>query len=243
MARVKRSWSGDGLVEGKVVPAGDLFPGEVRISFPARPGPEPRTPGMARLMWRHHGPFIRPFLLIGALWLDAAAAHDTSTLAVRLLLTAGPAAIAAWRVSRRTRKGTPARHRAVVSLTGGSLWLLLAGTATGPAVWMVVLLLAGGLLLAGTHAHEARHDAPAAPPADEPDVEPVTEPEPVHVPQDVPQTGPQRQATLDEDGYSPPASLSSGPLPRSPPRGSPPPAGPSPPPCRRCLSSSTSTPR
>jgi S-DNA-T family DNA segregation ATPase FtsK/SpoIIIE len=204
MGRVERSWSGDGLVQGEVVPDG-LFPGEAPAE-PARPEPLSRKPGMVRLMWRHHGPFIRPFLLLGVLWLYAAVVHRAPALEVRLLLTAVPGAVATWRVFRRTRKGTPARLRAIVSLAGGVLWLLLAGIVTGPAAWMIVLLLAGGLL-AGGHAHEARRDAPVPPPADEADEtgwEPVTEPEPVHVPQAAPQGGPVRQGALGEDDYTPP---------------------------------------
>lgn len=220
MGRVERSWSGDGLVPGEVVPDGDLFPGEAPAAEPARPEPLSRKPGMVRLMWRHHGPFIRPFLLLGVLWLYAAVVHRAPALEVRLLLTAVPAAVATWRVFRRTRKGTPARLRAVVSLAGGVLWLLLAGVVTGPAAWMIVLLLAGGLL-AGGHAHEARRDTPAPPPADEADWEPVTEPEPVHVPHDVPQdappSGPVRQGALGEDDYTPPGLADFTPVPTAAP--------------------------
>ena len=80
--RVERSWSGDGLVQGTVISDSGV-PGE-----PARPEPEPepRGPGALRLMWRHHGPFIKPFAWIGVLWLYAALVHRAAPDA-RLLLT------------------------------------------------------------------------------------------------------------------------------------------------------------
>ena len=118
MGRVERSWSGDGLVQGTVVSDSGV-PGE-----PARPEPEqPRGPGAIRLVWRLHGPFIKPFAWIGVLWLYAALAHRTHGLEVRALLTVLPVVACGWRAFRRTRKGTPERlHRG--NTMGG--WLAVA---------------------------------------------------------------------------------------------------------------------
>ena len=219
MGRVERSWSGDGLVEGKVVTdPGDPFPGEVRVTFPARPEPEPRKPGAVRLMWRDNGPFIRPFLWLIAIWMDAAAAHH-AVLAASVLLTAGPVIVMYFCLRRKTPEHmTPpqrirARH-SLVSWAAGSAWLLAAGIITGPSALAVTLLIIGGLVLAGTHAHEAavaRRTA-APPPADE---APVTAPPPVQEPHEDERPGPARQPALDEDEYALPglADLQSAPQP------------------------------
>ena len=98
MSRVEHSWSGDGLLEGTVV-SGSGVPGE-----PARPEsepePQPKKPGAIRLMWRLHGPFIRPFLWLIAIWVDAAAAHH-AVPAASVLLTAGPVMVVYFRLRRR----------------------------------------------------------------------------------------------------------------------------------------------
>ena len=163
--RVERSWSGDGLVQGTVI-SGSGMPEE-----PARPEPEPepRGPGALRLMWRQHGPFIKPFLWIGVLWLYAAVVHRAHGVEVRALLTVLPVIALGWRVFRRTRKGTPERMYAAVPWAAGSLWLLAAGIVTGPAGWMVTILVPGGVFLAGTRAHEvAEQRRTTVPPAPEP---------------------------------------------------------------------------
>ena len=77
---------------------------------PARPEPEPepqpKKPGALRLMWRLHGSFIRPFLWLIAIWVDAAAAHH-AVLAASVLLTAGPAVIMYFRLRRKTPEHAP----------------------------------------------------------------------------------------------------------------------------------------
>ncbi len=194
MGRVER-WSGDGLLEGTVVSDSGV-PAE-----PARPepDPEPRKPGAIRLMWRHHGPFIKPFLWIAVLWLYAALVHRAHGLEVRALLTVFPVIASGWRVSRRTRKRTPERLHAMVAWAAGSLWLLTAGIVTGPAGWMVTVLLFGGAVLAGTRAHEvAEKRRTTVPPA------PASEPAPPVHEDSGEDHGPARQPALDEDEYAPP---------------------------------------
>ena len=202
MGRVERSWSGDGLLEGRVVP-GSGDPTEA-----ARPEPEPqqpKKPGAFRLMWRHHGPFISPFLWLVALWADASAAHR-AVPAARLLLTAGPVAVMYFRLRRKTpRKGTqlPEPERAVLRNTAtswlaGSVWLLVAGILTGPSPLAVAVLLLGGVVLAGAHAHEAAGQRrTTVPPAPEPERTPL-----VH--EDSGEDhGSTRQPALDEDRVHP----------------------------------------
>ena len=194
MSRVERSWSGDGFVQGTVVSDSGV-PAE-----PPRPEPQPREPGALRLMWRHHGPFIKPFLWIIALWAAGGLAHRAHGLEVRALLTVLPVAVPGWRVFRRTRKGTPERLHAVAPWAAGSLWLLAAGIVTGPAGWMVAILVIGGAFLAGTRAHEVAGKRRTT-------VPPATEPEPAAPPaaQDCDEDhGPTRQPALDEDDYIPP---------------------------------------
>src|SRR5450755_27665 len=64
---------GDEALSGRVV--------AVRSHQPAaaRSGPEteaaPKPPGVLRLMWRQHGPHVRPYLWIPALWADADLAY------------------------------------------------------------------------------------------------------------------------------------------------------------------------
>ena len=210
MGRVVRSWSGDGLVHGEVVSDSGV-PDDT-----ARPGPEPgetpRKPGALRLMWRHHGPVVRPYLWLAAIWLDAAAAHRAAP-AARLLLTAGPVAVMYFRLRRKQpRKGgrlteadeIAARH-SLVSWTAGSAWLLTAGILTGPSVWAVTVLVVAGSVLAGAHAHEAAaaRQAPTPPPAEEDETDatiPVPVPEPAGE-----EHGLARQAALGEDEYTPPS--------------------------------------
>ena len=195
MGRVERSWSGDGLVQGTVVSDSGV-PGE-----PVRPEPEqPRGPGAIRLIWRLHGPFIKPFAWIGVLWLYAALAHRTHGLEVRALLTVLPVVACGWRAFRRTRKGTPERLHAVTPWAAGSLWLLAAGIITGPAGWMVAALVIGGVFLAGTRAHEVSAERQVT-------VPPVSQPEPAAPSaqgRDEENHGPARQPALDEDEYTPP---------------------------------------
>ncbi len=197
MGRVERSWSGDGLLEGTVVSDSGM-PAE-----PARPEPEhPRKPGAIRLMWRQHGPFIRPFAWIGVLWLYAALVHRAQGFEVRALLTVLPVIALGLLIVRRTRKGAPERLHAVVPWAAGSLWLLVAGIITGPAAWMVAVLIPGGAFLAGTRAHEvAEQRRVTIPPTPEP--EPETPPL-VHETSGNEDHGPARQPALDEDEYAPP---------------------------------------
>ena len=194
MGRVERSWSGDGLVQGTVVSDSGV-PGE-----PARPEPEqPRGPGAIRLIWRLHGPFIKPFAWIGVLWLYAALVHRAHGFEVRALLIIVPVIVSGWRVFRRARKGTPERLHAVVAWAAGSAWLLVAGIITGPAGWMVAALVIGGVFLAGTRAHEVGVQRQATvPPAPEPE----TVPQPAAQDRDE-DHGPARQPALDEDRVHP----------------------------------------
>ena len=219
MSRVERSWSGDGLLEGTVV-SGSTVPGE-----PARPEPEPepqpRKPGAVRLMWRDNGPFIRPFLWLIAIWVDAVAAHH-AVLAASVLLTAGPVIGMYFRLRRKTpehmttAQRITARH-SLVSWAAGSAWLLAAGILTGPSALAVTLLIIGGLVLAGTHAHEAamtRRSAAPPPPADE---APATPPPPAQEPAGDEHPAPARQPVLGEDDYALPGLDALQPVPQADP--------------------------
>jgi DNA segregation ATPase FtsK/SpoIIIE, S-DNA-T family len=219
VGRVERSWSGDGLLEGTVVP-GSSTPAE-----PARPEPEPqpKKPGTFRLMWRQHGPFIRPFLWLALIWVDASIAHRAPALAVRVLLTAGPVLVTGIRLRRKAgKRGThlPEPERVALlnsaaSWLAGSVWLLLAGIMAGPSAWMVALLILGGAVLAGAHAHEAasRPRITAPPPADE---VPETVQMPAQEPEEAVHTGP-RQPVLGEDDYAPPGLADLAPAPQADP--------------------------
>src|ERR1700722_12209768 len=79
--------SGDEVLTGHVVTAEDVPP--------ARAAAVSARPGALRLLWRHHGPVIRPFLWLPAVWADGAAAWYASPLAARLLLAVIPVAAAA----------------------------------------------------------------------------------------------------------------------------------------------------
>ena len=188
-------------VDGIVVPGPSVrLHGEVR--------PTVRKPGVVRLMWRMHGPFIRPFWWLPGMWLDAFAAWHASPFGAQVFLTVGPAAWAGVSLLRRSRKGT-LRHAALarVSWAAGTVWVVVAGMVTGPAWWADVLLLAGGWLLAGTHAHEA--SAPRSLP-----VPPAAEPAPLTAAADEDERPhPPRQPVLGEDDYAPPgaAVLEAGP--------------------------------
>jgi DNA segregation ATPase FtsK/SpoIIIE, S-DNA-T family len=188
-------------ITGTVVPADDAPP-----VIPARPQAAPR-PGAMRILWRHHGPSVQPFLWIAGVWADGAAAGAVIPLGAKVLLGAVPVAVAAWFKLRR-RSG---RLLNAVSIVSAASWIVSAGFAFGASRWMDALLLAGGWLLAGTHAFEAarRHR-----PALGPQAAPVFEPAPLPVaaipePARLPAT---HQATLDEDQYKPPgmAILQSG---------------------------------
>ncbi len=220
MGRVERSWSGDGYVQGTVVP-GSGVPDE-----PVRPEPEPqpKKPSAIRLMWWQYGPFIKPFLWLLAIWADASIAHRSPALAVRVLLTAGPVVVMGIRLRRKApERGThlpePERvalQNSAASWLAGSVWLLLAGIMTGPSAWAVALLIIGGSLLAGTHAHEAasRRHATVPPPADE---APVTAPLPRQEPEETEHIGPPRQPALDEDDYALPGLADLVPAPQTDP--------------------------
>ena len=91
---------------------------------------------------------------------------------------------------------------ALISRAAGSVWLLAAGIVTGPAAWMVAVLIPGGAFLAGTRAHEvAEQRRVTVPPTPEP--EPETPPL-VHETSGNEDHGPARQPALDEDEYAPP---------------------------------------
>ena len=182
--------TGNEVLSGHVVPAEDVPPARAgAVSTPARPG-------APRLLWAHHGPFVKPYLWIPVVWLDGWAAWHASPLAARLLLAIAPVAVTAGVKLRGCR-----RPVTVMALAGSAAWIALAGLVTAPRPWMCAVLLAGGWLLAGTIAHEhARHrrgPCPAPPPA-------PAEPEPVPVL--LPEIHPSRQAALDEDIYVPPSA-------------------------------------
>lgn len=186
--------SGDDVLTGHVVTAEDVPP--VRAASVAA------RPGAPRLLWRHHGPFIAPFLPLPFIWLDGFAVSHASPLAARILLAAAPVAIAA----RLRLRGTRTRLHAIVSLSASAAWILAAGFGTGVTPWMGALLLAGGFLLAGTSAHDAARQRVTPRPAP-----PVPEPEPylptIHAaPEPSRHAGPGRQAALDEDVYIPPGA-------------------------------------
>ena len=151
-------------------------------------------------MWRHHGRFVRPFLWIPAIWADALAVWYVVPLGARLLLAILPAALTALAVLRGTRRGSRERLHAAVSVPSALGWVLLAGFITGPSAWPLLLLAAGGWLLAGTRAHDVRQGRkqPCPVPAG-----PEHEPAPR---QQTAPDGPTRQAALDEDAYVPPGT-------------------------------------
>jgi len=199
-------------------PAGDdVLTGHVVADAPA-PEPAParapvsRKPGAARLMWRHHGPVVAPFLWLAAVWLDGLAVYLAGPLAARLLLALVPACLGA-RKFRRTAAGSSARFHAVLSALAASAWVLMAGFVTGPGAWPSLLLVAGGWPLAGTLAHDAAR-RPAAPPAPQPAAPPLPDPGPGEIATTRP--GPCRQPALGEDDYAPPgaAVLHAGPPPQ-----------------------------
>ena len=176
-------------------------------------------------MWRQHGSFITPFLWLLVIWADASIAHRAPALAVRVLLTAGPVAFTGWRLRRKAPKPgahLPEPERAALrnsaaSWLAGSVWLLVAGIMTGPSAGMLTLLILGGTVLAGAHAHEAsvaRRTAVPPPPADE---VPATVPPPVQEPEEAEHTAPARQATLDEDEYALPGLADLAPAPQADP--------------------------
>jgi S-DNA-T family DNA segregation ATPase FtsK/SpoIIIE len=197
--------AGDEVLTGHVVP-GDSTP----EAAPARFTPRPRRPGASRLMWRCHGRFVRPFLWIPAIWVNALAVWYVTPLGARLLLAVAPAAIVGSVALRGTRKGSPERLHVAISVLLALAWVLLAGFATGPGGWPLAPLAAGGWLLAGTRAHETARQgrkqpcpAPAGP-APGPDAEPPSGPAVL------------RQPALGEDDYAPPglAVLEAGPPPQ-----------------------------
>jgi S-DNA-T family DNA segregation ATPase FtsK/SpoIIIE len=167
-------------------------------------------------MWRMNGPFIRPFLILVVLWQYAAVVHHAVPLA-RLLLIVAPVMVTGWRLRQRLpEEGTrlpdlqsAALRNSAASWLAGSIWLLIAGILTGPAPWMIAVLVLVGGVLAGAHAFEASSaPRPYAPPSSVPHREPepaetlpVLEPD-VHEDDEPP--GPSRQAALDEDDYAPP---------------------------------------
>jgi DNA segregation ATPase FtsK/SpoIIIE, S-DNA-T family len=185
--------SGDKVLTGHVVTAEDVPP--ARVTAVARPG-------ALRLLWRHHGPFIRPFLWLPAVWLDAAAVSHATPLAAQLLLAVVPVAITARLSLRRTR----GRLHVTISLSAAAAWILAAGFGTGVTPPMDALLLLAGGFLAATSAHEAarlRHPAPCSAGASQssPGLPVITAP-----PVPASPAGPGRQAALDEDVYKPPGT-------------------------------------
>jgi S-DNA-T family DNA segregation ATPase FtsK/SpoIIIE len=201
--------AGDDVLTGHIIPG-------LAEPEPAPARPVPRRPGAVVAMWRHHGVFVKPFLWLPAVWLDAAAVHALAPLPVKILLAAGPVCGITWSRLRSARP--PARLHLSVSAAAAATWILLAGLVTGVTQIADLVLLAGGWLLAGTSAHEAAagrrtvHELPAPPVhAELPEVTvPIAA---VHEPAP---SGPARQPTLDEDEYAAPgiAVLESGPVPQ-----------------------------
>jgi DNA segregation ATPase FtsK/SpoIIIE, S-DNA-T family len=185
--------SGDKVLDGTVVSAEDVPP--------ARAASVAARPGALRLLWRHHGPFIAPFLPLPFVWLDGFAVSRVTPLAAQLLLAVAPVAVAAWLCLRGKRN----RQHVIISLGSAAAWILAAGFGTGVTPWMGALLLAGGFLLAGTSAHDAARGRVTPRP-----VPPAPGPEPELAPIAVTVTAgpsrPERQAALDEDVYTPPGT-------------------------------------
>jgi S-DNA-T family DNA segregation ATPase FtsK/SpoIIIE len=196
----------EGPPAGSDVLTGHVIPGLAEPEpEPARPAP--RGPSAAGAIWRHHGVFVKPFLWLPAVWLDAAAVHALSPLPAKILLAAGPVSGFAWKKIRGARKADRL-HRSVGASAAAS-WILLAGLVTGVGPIADAVLLAGGWLLAGTSAHEAARERratpelPAAPVHAE--LPEVTVPAvAVHEPATV--SGPARQAALGEDDYKLPGT-------------------------------------
>jgi S-DNA-T family DNA segregation ATPase FtsK/SpoIIIE len=172
-------------------------------------------------MWRDHGAFVKPFAWLPVLWADAAFLHRVEPPFSRFMLIMLPAAIVAWRKLRKTGKQSPERFRLVFSLSSALGWLFMAGVVTGPGVWWVLVLLAGGWFQAGACAHEAaqlrKQPAVPVPPPAEPADEDEPETLPFPVVDDEPAVPPARvrpgyQPTLDEGTYTAPgtAVLASG---------------------------------
>ena len=189
--------TGNDVLSGHVVPAEDVPPARAgAVSTPARPG-------APRLLWAHHGPFLKPYLWIPVVWLDGWAAWHASPLAARLLLAVMPVSVVAY-MKLLDRYGMKIRLRrrpmaaTVTALAGSAGWIALAGLVTAPVAWMCAVLLAGGWLLAGTIAHEHARVPAAPPPAAIPEPEPALHP--------LPEVHPARQAALDEDTYIPPSA-------------------------------------
>lgn len=196
--------AGDAIT-GTIVSADDASP-----AVPARPQAAPR-PGAVRLMARHHGPFIRPFIYPFLVLADGLAVSHATPLAAQLLLAIAPVTITARLCLRRTR----ARLHVIVSLSAATAWILAAGLGAGVTPWMAALLLAGGFLLAGTRAHDAarlRYPAPGLPevPQPSPELPAITVPGPARAPAAT------HQPTLDEDAYALPdaAALQPGDAPK-----------------------------
>jgi DNA segregation ATPase FtsK/SpoIIIE, S-DNA-T family len=194
---VNRTVTDADVITGQVVSPDDASP-----AAPARfTLSSPPKPGAVLSMWRHHGRFVRPFLWLPAIWVNALAVWYAVPPGAKLLLALAPAVIAGPVMRRGTRKGSPERLHLALSWSLALAWVLLAGFVTGPGGWMLLPLAAGGWLLAGTRAHETARQgrqqpcrAPAGPaPVD---AEPAV----------------LRQPALGEDDYAPPgvAVLESG---------------------------------
>src|SRR5512146_640563 len=195
--------TGDDVLTGHVVSAEDVPPVRAK-NLPARPG-------ALRLLWRHHGPFIAPFLPLPLIWADGFAVSHATPLAARILLAVVPVAIAA----RLRLRGKRDRRHAVISLAASAAWILAAGFGTGVTWWMFALLLLGGFLLAGTSAHDAARQRvtprlPAPAPASEPELPVIAAPAPSAPPAAT------YQPPLDEDAYALPdaAALQPGDAPK-----------------------------
>jgi S-DNA-T family DNA segregation ATPase FtsK/SpoIIIE len=200
--------AGDDVLTGHIIPG-------LAEPEPAPARPAPRGPGTAAAMWRHHGVFVKPFLWLPPVWLDAAAVHALSPLPVKILLAVGPVTGITWSRLSGSRKAARLHLSVSVSAAAAGSWILLAGLVTGVAPIADAVLLAGGWLLAGTSAHEAAAGRRAAP-------ELAASPAHAELPEvtacvvtvhDPAPSGPARQPTLDEDEYAAPgtAALAAGP--------------------------------
>src|SRR5450755_2310600 len=191
--------AGDDVLTGHIIPG-------LAEPEPAPARPAPRGRGTAAAMWRHHGVFVKPFLWLPPVWLDAAVVHALSPLPVKILLAVGPVTGITWSRLSGSRKAARLHLSVSVSAAAAGSWILLAGLVTGVAPIADAVLLAGGWLLAGTSAHEAATGRRAAP-------ELAASPAHAELPEvtacvvtvhDPAPSGPARQPTLDEDEYAAP---------------------------------------
>src|SRR5579859_537901 len=121
--------SGDDVLSGHVVPAQSVPPAREAPAAPARPG-------APRLLWRHHGPSVAPFLALAAVWADGAAASAV-ILPAKAVVTLG-AFGAAWKLGRWGARED--RAYIAVSRATALAWVL-AAAFLGPAWYLDLLLL------------------------------------------------------------------------------------------------------